>query len=183
MRSLVDRMISGAVLTGLAVAVAYAASVHLKPPHRNPTFLDQGLFLESVGNLAGLGDEDLVVSLAATANATATCTNPGSGVHQPAGQNPAPVTVSGTTAIPAGEIQNGNVSFDVKTNKPVTPVQGAPECPNTGWTEDITDLSFTSGTITVEQPAGTKVLTVACAFNPATSNGAVPNNTVTCTVQ
>ena len=156
-----------------------AASVHLKGgANSEPTFIDNGLTLTSNGALAGLGNEDLVVTLTATANATATCTNQGG--NQAPGQNPAPVTVSGSQSIPASEIKNGNVNFSVTTEGPVTPIPGAPGCPNPNWTEDITDLAFTSATITVEQPAGTLVLTVSCTFSAPTSNGAVSKQDVVC---
>ena len=156
-----------------------AASVHLKGgANSEPTFIDNGLTLTSNGALAGLGNEDLVVTLTATANATATCTNQGG--NQAPGQNPAPVTVSGSQSIPASEIKNGNVAFSVTTEGPVTPIPGAPGCPNPNWTEDITDLSFTSATIPVEQPAGTVVLTVSCTFSAPTSNGAVSKQAVVC---
>jgi hypothetical protein len=172
-------MIAGAALLLLATA-AYAQNAHLKPPHGNPSFIDQGLTLKTSGALAGLGNGDIVVDMLAHANATAICTNPGGGT-QPPGQNPAPVTVGGQTVIPASEIKNGSVSFTVTTTSPTSPIAGAPGCPNVHWTEEITDLSFTDATITVQQPAGTTVLTVSCTFNPATSNGLVPSNTVSCT--
>jgi len=41
-------------------------------------------------------------------------------------------------------------------------------------------MAFTSATITVDQPAGTLVLTVACTFSSATTNGAVPAGNVNC---
>jgi hypothetical protein len=132
------------------------------------------------GDLAGLGNEDVLITLDASANPTATCTNP-AGEIQPPGQNPAEVDVTGSEAIPEGEIDNGNLHFSVTTELPETPIEGAPDCPNPQWTEDITDLAFTSATITVEQPAGTTVLTVDCTFDKPTSNGAVPGNQVTCT--
>src|SRR6266545_6484149 len=112
------------------------------------------------GALAGLGNGDVIVNLDATGNATATCTNPGSGVHQPPGQNPAPITVSGSQAIPASEIKNGTTPFSVVTLAPAAIIPGAPGCPNPNWTETIVDLAFTSAVITVEQPPGTLVLTV-----------------------
>jgi hypothetical protein len=177
------RVIPAAALILLLGTAAYASNVHLKPPHSNPTFNDLILQLRANGGLTGLGFGDVLVNLSATANATATCTNP-AGQTQPPGQNPAPVTVAGSEAIPASEVKNGNVSFMVTTNPPTTPIAGAPECPNPQWTEDITDLSFTSATITVQQgmPLAT-VLTVSCTFSPPTSDGAVPNGTVSCTSQ
>lgn len=64
---------------------------------------------------------------------------------------------------------------------PVTPIPGAPGCPNPNWRPDITDLSFTTATITVERPAGNLVLTVTCTFSGPTTNGAVRGADVTCT--
>jgi hypothetical protein len=167
------------LVLGLSAQTAFAASVHLKQ-FRNPTFTDNGLTLTAAGALAGLGNEDLLVTLSATGNVTATCTNP-AGANQPPGQNPAEVTLTGTQAIPAAEIKNGNVAFNVTTKGPVSPIPGAPGCPHPRWTETITDVAFTSATITVEQPPGTVVLTVTCTFSSPTQDGVVPSGNVTCT--
>ena len=72
------------------------------------------------------------------------------------------------------------MSFSVTTEPLVSPVSGAPSCPKSMWTETITDVSFTSAKVTVQQPPGTTVLTASCTFNRATSNGSVPSRTVTC---
>jgi hypothetical protein len=162
-------------------SVDQGSNVHLKGgANAEPSFLDNGLTLTASGGLSGLGEEDIVVKLSAIGNPTATCTNP-AGATQPPGQNPAPVTLTGSVAIPTSEFKNGNVPFTVTTSAPESPIPGAPGCPNSQWTETITDVAFTSATITVEQPAGTLALTVNCTFSPATSNGAVPGSTVTCT--
>jgi hypothetical protein len=59
--------------------------------------------------------------------------------------------------------------FNVTTQPPVSPIPGAPDCPNPNWTETITDLAFTSATITVEQPPGMVVLTISCTFSSPTA--------------
>ena len=177
----ISRIILVAVLALLlSAAPALASSVHLKGgKNAEPQFTDSGLVLAAAGDLSGLGNGDVLVTLDATAQPTSTCTNP-AGATQPPGQNPAEVDVTGSQAIPAGEIKNGTTPFAVVTLAPVTPIAGAPDCPNPQWTEAITDLAFTSATITVEQPPGTTVLTVTCSISPASSNGAVPGARVTC---
>ncbi|MEW6268650.1 MAG: hypothetical protein AB1689_05055 [Thermodesulfobacteriota bacterium] len=168
-----------AVAACLSATSALGQSVHLKPPNRNPSFTDLGLALQAAGNLAGLGNGDVVVTLTAQADVTAVCANRGR--NEPPGQNPAPITVTGAQAIPEEEIKNGNVSFNVQTRSPVTPIPGAPDCPNPNWTESITDLAFTSALIVVEQGMQV-VLEVSCVFASPTDNGAVPSAEVTCEV-
>jgi hypothetical protein len=152
---------AAAVVVVFAATTAVASNVHFKtkPPL---TFSDQGLSLKATGALTGLGNGDIVITLSAQGQPTATCTNPGTGEHQPAGHNPAVVTLGGVQEIPAGAVKNGNVSFNVSTAGPVTPVPGAPECPNSKWREDITDVAFSgfSSTITVYQGVG-------CAVDPS----------------
>lgn len=141
------------------------AQVHLKGGKKAaPTFTDLGIVLEASGALSGLGAEDIVITLDATADVVSVCQN--NGGNQSPGQNPAPINVSGAESIPGEKLKNGHVSFSLTTVAPETPIPGAPDCPNANWDEFIVDLAFTSANITVEQPAGTAVFTMTYAPIP-----------------
>jgi hypothetical protein len=177
------RNLAALTAVGLLIGTAaYAANVHLVPPNEDPDFVDLGTILNVSGRLAGLGNEDIQIVLNATANVEAVCINP-SGKNQPPGQNPAPITVTGTQFIPAENIENGNVEFNLDTGL-VSEIADAPDCPNTRWTEKVVDLAFLTATIAVYQPAelfpDSLVLTVSCTFDPPTEDGLVPDAGVTC---
>ena len=103
-----------AVLVLSVVAVTLAANVHFVT---GPSFTDSGggLTLTAGGRVAGLGVGNLDITLTATANPTAICSNHGK--HQPPGQNPASVTVAGGVSIPSGFVKNGNVTINVKIGR------------------------------------------------------------------
>jgi hypothetical protein len=132
------------------------ASVHLKGGNNaTPKFTVEGLTLNATGSLSGLGSENLVIFLEAHADVVAVCENQGGNLAF--GQNPAPITLLGTQPVFSEKIKNGTVSFDVTTVAPENPIPGAPDCPNSNWSEIIEELIFTSATIWVEQPFGTEV--------------------------
>src|SRR6266496_1171908 len=128
---------------------ALAASAHFK--HGSPVFTanKSNLTLTASGALAGLGNGDIVVAVDASGTANLLCTNPGGSSKVP-GQNPN-FTASGTGIVPAGSVKNGNASFSVTTSPPASPIPGAPDCPNSGWTETITSIIWTSARIRVWQ--------------------------------
>lgn len=92
-------------LLALTTAVAFAANVHFI---NGPTTTVSNNTVRVCGTLAGLGNQDVTVTLSGTA--TVTCTNKGDNV--PPGQTQA---VSGS--VSNLEVKNGSVTFCVTTNR------------------------------------------------------------------
>ena len=129
-----------------STAVIYAANVHLKG---EPTVRDNGNTLTVCASLAGLGNQDITVTLTTTGEATAECVSPGGNVAP--GINKVPVTSTVSQTIRASSIKNGNVSFCQTTRNPGIVSSRAAGCPNNNWLARVLDIEFTSATITVVQ--------------------------------
>jgi hypothetical protein len=129
------------------------------------------------GELAGLGNVDLVLDLSVSGFAKYQCQNGGGNIA--AGQNKVLVgpAVSHTT-IPASAIKNGRTPFT--TNAAVlsaaATVSGAVAgCPNPNWTGVNPVVTVTSITLKISQ---TNLLFTCTASNPSGLTGTV---TLTCT--
>ena len=165
----------------LAVSAALAASPHFKRGGE-PTCTFSGttsIPVTCTGTLAGLGNEDLNLHLSVSGFALYQCQN-GGGNTAP-GQNKVlagPATAD--TAIPAGAIKNGNLTF---TTNPATltaaaTVSGATAgCPNANWTGVNPTLTLTSITLDIFQPVTTRIFHCT-ASDP---NGLTSPVTLTCT--
>jgi hypothetical protein len=136
------------IAVGVAVAVIVGgASLVAQSGHfldRTVSCRDVGTQVQCSGKVAGLGGTTFEITVEAQGTATVTCTNPGGNVAP--GQNTA-VTVAGTTT-PLPTPQNGNFTFGITSDNP-NPLPATPTCPNNGWTPAITDVSFTTATLTL----------------------------------
>jgi hypothetical protein len=137
------RKILIALLTSLAVLLVPGVAQAAVTFHSGPTFTDNGTTLTVRGNVSGLGNEDLSVFLSATGVAEVTCTNPAGNVAP--GQDTTTTTSGSQTGI---EPKNGRATFTVTTAQPTAPTDA---CPNRKWTATVTDVDFTSATLTLVQ--------------------------------
>ena len=143
-KSLIQTVMALAIVS--LASTALAASVHFK---RTPTFTDNGTTLTANGALAGLGNGDITITVTARGLISTTGVNPGG--NSAPGQNKVATAVSGTQVIPQDAIKNGNVSFSVTTGVPPTPTAKQAGFPNNNWTVTISNVVFTSVTVTVTQ--------------------------------
>lgn len=126
---------------------AQAAKVHLK---RAPVITaNDDNTLTFAASLAGLGNQDVTITIIAEGDASVVLLNP-SGKYVP-GQNRVPVITGASGTISATEIKNGNVSFSLTTSEPEDPTWEEAGAPNANWTAFIDEVDYQRVTIIVEQ--------------------------------
>jgi hypothetical protein len=140
-------LVIAGVVALVAAPIIYAASVHFKGG--SPTFSDQGTTLKTCFCLAGLGNQDVTITVKTGGTATTLCTNQGG--NTAAGQNKTPVSPSASQTFPASQIKNGNLCACLTTTPPPNPTAAEAGCPNSNWSAAITDVQFTSAEIIVVQ--------------------------------
>jgi hypothetical protein len=119
--------------------VGFAQSGHFVG---TPTCTDIGTQVRCTGKVAGLGGTTFQINVQAQGTASVTCTNPAGNVAP--GQS-FTTTTSGTGG-PQPTPRNGQASFNVSTATPTAP---AGSCPNPKWTATVTDVQFTTATLTL----------------------------------
>jgi hypothetical protein len=109
-----------------------------------PTCTDIGTQVQCSGKVAGLGGTTFTITVSAPGTASVTCTNPGGNVAP--GQSFS-TTVTGTSG-PFPTPRNGQARFTVTSDAPTAPPGS---CPNPMWTATVTDVAFTTATITLSE--------------------------------
>jgi hypothetical protein len=106
------------------------------------TCTDIGTQVSCSGKVAGLGGTTFTLTVSAEGTAEVTCTNPGGNV---APGQAFSFTASGSSG-PFATPRNGQARYTVTTNAPSAPPGS---CPNPMWTATVTDVSFTTATISL----------------------------------
>lgn len=172
-----------ALLVALFVAVlasapaANAASPHFKKngsPVCTVAVSGSSSSTTCTASMAGLGNEDVVLSLTVSGSAVYQCQNAGGNIAP--GQNKVLVgPVTSPTTIPGSEIKNGNLTFTTNPavlTAPSTVSAAEAGCPNPNWTGVNPTLTVTNISLTISQ--GGVLLFTCTAANPNGLSGSVP---------
>jgi hypothetical protein len=141
-RSVLRLVIAAAVALTLMATFAGAALAQAGHFVGTPTCTDQGTTALCTGKVAGLGGTTFTINVSATGTASVECTNPAGNVAP--GQS-FTTTTTGTSG-PVPTPRNGQYRFSVETTTPTAPPGS---CPNPKWTATVTDVEFTTATITL----------------------------------
>jgi len=140
------RLLLCAVVTAAMLALPSVAAAQSGHFVQTQTCSDIGTQVQCSGKVAGLGGTTFEISVVAQGTATVVCINPGG--NRAPGQDTT-VTVSGSSG-PLPTPRNGQFRYTVTSVAP-GPLPATPTCPNDQWTPVITDVSFTTATITLTE--------------------------------
>jgi len=109
------------------------------------------------GKIAGLGNQDVVITVEVIGSADIFFVNKGG--NEAPGQNKAPFQ-SLASEVLHPSAKNGSVTFDltVDLSEALDDLADSAQPPNGNWTTEIRNVQVTGIRLTVEQPAGTVVL-------------------------
>lgn len=145
-------LLCGVVAAGL-LALPSAASAQSGHFVGTQTCTDIGTQVQCSGKVAGLGGTTFTITVEAQGTASVTCTNPAGNVAP--GQS-FTTTVTGTSG-PFPTPRNGQARYTVTSDAPTAP---AGSCPNPRWTATVTDVQFTTATLTLSEDGQSDQVTV-----------------------
>ena len=169
--------VAAALISAFAMTSAWAASPHFKrggEPVCTVTTSANSASVSCTGKLAGLGNDDLLITVTVSGFAVYQCQNAGGNTAP--GQNKVLIGPAvAPTLIDADEIKNGNLTFTTNPAVLTAPatVSGAQAgCPNPNWTGVNPTLTVTDISLVIEQPPGTVIFSCA-ATDPASGTVAL----------
>jgi hypothetical protein len=136
------RFLAVGVVTAAVLALPSVASAQSGHFVGTQTCTDIGTQVQCSGKVAGLGGTTFTITVSAQGTASVEC-------HNPAGNVAPGQSFSFTAAGSSGPFptpRNGQSPYTVMTNAPVAP---AGSCPNSKWTAVVTDVQFTTATISL----------------------------------
>jgi hypothetical protein len=136
------RYLAISVLAVAALAFPGVASAQSGHFVGTQTCTDIGTQVSCSGKVAGLGGTTFTITVSAQGTASVTCTNPAGNVAP--GQS-FTTTVTGSSG-PFATPRNGQSHYTVTSTAPSAP---AGSCPNPKWTATVTDVVFTTATISL----------------------------------
>lgn len=125
----------------LGVGVAYAQSGHFVG---TPTCTDIGTQLQCTGKVAGLGGTTFTITVVGQGTASVECANPAGNVAP--GQS---FTFTAAGSFTGETPRNGQFTFSNPPLTTATPTAPPGSCPNRKWTPTVTDVAFTTATLTL----------------------------------
>ncbi len=160
------------LLSAFALTSALAASPHFKrggQPVCTVTTSGSSASVVCTGKLAGLGNDDLLITVTVSGEAVYQCQNAGGNTAP--GQNRVLIGPAvAPTFIDADAIKNGNLTFTTSPavlTAPATVSGAAAGCPNPNWTGVNPTLTLTDVSLVIEQPPGTVIF--SCSATDPTS--------------
>src|SRR5215207_4709770 len=129
------------LVLALGTGPAVAQSGHFV---QTQTCTDIGTQVECRGKVAGLGGTTFQIDVTAQGAASVECANPAGNVAP--GQD-FTFTAAGSSG-PLATPRNGQFRYTVTTVAPTAPPGS---CPNPQWTPNVTDVTFTTATITLTE--------------------------------
>jgi hypothetical protein len=133
-----------ATVAALSLLTAFGGAAFAQAGHfvGEPTCTDIGTQVQCTGKVAGLGGTTFTITVSATGTASVTCTNPAGNVA-PGQSFTTTTTGTGGLSPTRGTAQ---ARFTVTSNTPTAPPGS---CPNPMWTATVTDVTFTTATVTL----------------------------------
>jgi hypothetical protein len=165
-RTTVGRLVVALIVSAVG-AVVFAASPHYKRGGQPVCTASGGTVTCSTGQVAGLGNFDVLVSMTFTATQGQVCHNKGNPDNFVLGQNPATGTGGGSVSLPAGDIKNGSltvpsISGTANLTAGTTDQAG---CPNNNWTVTLEGpITITGGQYIFQSPPGTTIPKLSFTF-------------------